>query len=189
MLIVGLDLGQVHDFTALAVLEVTGERPRRTYAARHLERWRGLSYPAQVARVQTRMHTPELREVELLVDQTGVGRPVVDALRAAGLSLRGVSIHGGDAVTQVDQDWRVPKRDLAAVVAVLLQGRRLKIAQALPEAATLTRELAAFRVKIDPQTSHDSYAAWREADRDDLVLAVALAAWWGECGTGGWRLL
>ena len=37
-----------------------------------------------------------------------------------------------------------------------------------------------FKVKIDPQTAHDSYSAWREADHDDLVLAVALACWLGE---------
>jgi len=37
-----------------------------------------------------------------------------------------------------------------------------------------------FKVKIDPQTAHDSYSAWREADHDDLVLSVALAAWFAE---------
>jgi hypothetical protein len=37
-----------------------------------------------------------------------------------------------------------------------------------------------FKVKIDPRSAHDSYSAWREEDHDDLVLSVALAAWWGE---------
>jgi hypothetical protein len=37
-----------------------------------------------------------------------------------------------------------------------------------------------FKVKIDPVTAHDSYSAWREQDHDDMVLAVALAAWYGE---------
>jgi hypothetical protein len=27
---------------------------------------------------------------------------------------------------------------------------------------------------------YDSYSAWREQDHDDLVLAVALACWWGQ---------
>ena len=31
-------------------------------------------------------------------------------------------------------------------------------------------------------TAHDSYSAWREEDHDDLVISVALAAWWGENG-------
>ena len=38
---------------------------------------------------------------------------------------------------------------------------------------------------IDPRTTHDSYAAWREQAHDDLVLAVALACWWGEYRRGG----
>jgi hypothetical protein len=28
--------------------------------------------------------------------------------------------------------------------------------------------------------AHDSYGAWREGAHDDLVLAVAVAAWYGE---------
>ncbi len=47
-------------------------------------------------------------------------------------------------------------------------------------AATLTRELLAFQVKISAETAHDSYGAWREGAHDDLVLAVALALWAGE---------
>jgi hypothetical protein len=42
------------------------------------------------------------------------------------------------------------------------------------------QEFLAFRVKIDPLTAHDSYGAWREGAHDDLVLAVAVAAWYAE---------
>ncbi len=76
--------------------------------------------------------------------------------------------------------YRVPKRDLIGVTQVLLQSGRLKIAAALPEAAQLTKELLNFKVKIDPQTAHDSYSAWREGIHDDLVLALSLACWMGE---------
>ncbi|MDD1753960.1 MAG: hypothetical protein LUQ38_12840 [Methanotrichaceae archaeon] len=41
-------------------------------------------------------------------------------------------------------------------------------------------ELLNFKVKIDPQTAHDSYSAWRESEHDDLVLSVALACWYAE---------
>jgi hypothetical protein len=77
-------------------------------------------------------------------------------------------------------DYRVPKRDLVGVVAVLLQQARLQIAQSMPETPLLLHELLNFKVKIDPSTAHDSYSAWREQDHDDLVLALALACWWGE---------
>jgi hypothetical protein len=179
-MLLGLDLGQVNDFTALVAVETTGERPNQQYAVRHIERWLGVSYPEQVQRVRTLQADPLLRAAPLVVDQTGVGRAVLDSLRAARLRPIGVTIHGGDTVTHEGSEWRVPKRDLVAVVAVLLQARRLKIADALPDAPTLVHELANFRLTIDPRTAHDSYAAWREQDHDDLVLAVALACWWGE---------
>jgi hypothetical protein len=47
-------------------------------------------------------------------------------------------------------------------------------------ASVLQAELLNFKVKIDPQTAHDSYSSWRESDHDDLVLSVALAAWFAE---------
>jgi len=37
-----------------------------------------------------------------------------------------------------------------------------------------------FKVKINLKTAHDSYEAWREGQHDDLVLFVALAAWFAE---------
>jgi hypothetical protein len=119
----------------------------------------------------------------VVADKTGVGRPVVDMLRAADLKPVAVTITGGDAVSRDGLDYRVPKRDLVSVVQVLLQAERLKIARALPEAQTLTSELLAFKVSISLK-GHDSYGndvgPWRENPHDDLVLAVALACWFGE---------
>ena len=62
--------------------------------------------------------------------------------------------------------------------------RRLQFAAALPLTPVLTQELLTFKVKIDPQTAHDSYSAWREKDHDDLVLALAMSIWWGERQAG-----
>ena len=96
-----------------------------------------------------------------------------------GLDPVAITITGGDAVTY-DNGWRVPKRDLVASVQVLLQTQRLHFAKELPSVPLLVQELLAFRVKIDPLTAHDSYGSWREGSHDDLVLAVAVAAWYGQ---------
>jgi hypothetical protein len=74
----------------------------------------------------------------------------------------------------------VPKRDLVGIAQVLLQTERIQFAAGLPLTPLLVHELLEFRVKIDPLTAHDSYGAWREGQHDDLVLAVAIAAWYGE---------
>lgn len=119
----------------------------------------------------------------LVVDQTGVGAPVVDLFERAGLEPVGVLIHGGDRASNEGKSWRVPKRDLIGVLQVLLQTERLKVAGKLKLGPVLSQEMLNFRVKIDPMTAHESYSAWREEDHDDLVLSVALAAWWGENGS------
>jgi len=181
--LVGLDLGQAQDSSALVIVEQLYTPPAQpTYAVRHLHRWElGTSYPAIVRALDATLGRPPLvGRSTLLVDKTGVGAAVVDQIRQTGLECLGVSVHGGDATAHVGMNWRVPKRDLVAAVQVTLQGARLQFAEALPLTSVLTSELLNFKVTIDPQTAHDSYSAWRERDHDDLVLALALAVWWGE---------
>lgn len=210
--IIGLDLGQTTDYTAITVLEKLGEdtgekktgwpsplvngvplQPpiehpvyRKHYHVRHLERLPlGTSYPAQVARVKVLFDSLVRGEKKpnLVVDQTGVGRPVIDTLRDTKLPVKAVTITGGDTVSRDGNDYRVPKRDLVSTVQVLLQSDRLKIAKGLAEAQTLISELLAFKVTINTR-GHDSYGndvgLWRENAHDDMVLATALACWWGE---------
>jgi hypothetical protein len=121
----------------------------------------------------------------LVVDQTGVGRAVVDMLTAAmagrvNCQFLPVTITAGEAVTVGEAGQvRVPKKELVGVLQVLLQTRRLRVAASLPDAATLVRELETFRVKITA-AANETFGAWREGQHDDLVLAVGLAAWMGE---------
>jgi hypothetical protein len=75
--------------------------------------------------------------------------------------------------------WLVPRTELVGVMQVLLQSGRLKVADALPEADTLVRELETFKAEV-PTKLDDDLAAWRERAHDDLVLATALAAWEGD---------
>ena len=179
--IVGLDLGQAADYTAVTILEGY----ESGYQLRYLHRFEvGTPYPKMVGAVAGMLAQPPLSgSAELVVDHTGVGRPVVDLLRDAGLSPIAVTITGGDAVTSQGQNWRVPKRDLVGALVVLFQNGSLKIAQSLPLAPVLTKELLDFKVKISASSGHDSYEAWREGSHDDLVLAAALAAWWAKRGT------
>src|SRR5829696_8262980 len=150
----------------------------RTIEQRLRQRWSDLVF--QRHHVSPSMtNTP----VELIVDQTGVGRPVVDLLRQGGFAPIAITITGGDQVIQVEhREYRVPKRNLVGAVQVLLQTRRLRWASSLSEAATLKQELDNFKAKIS-LSGHDSYGAgedWRESNHDDLVLSVALGCWHSE---------
>ena len=73
----------------------------------------------------------------------------------------------------------MPTHDLVTTLQVLHQSERLKVAERLPEAAVLVQELLNFRVRTSA-AAHDIYEAWREGEHDELVLAVALASWYGE---------
>jgi threonine dehydrogenase-like Zn-dependent dehydrogenase len=188
--VVGLDLGQASDFTALAVLERTvGPDPAREgktvnhFAVRHLERFfLGTPYTAITERLVRVFEKPPLRGALLAVDQTGVGRAVVDMIRKARVQavLRPVTITGGHALNvNAAGGWLVPKKDLVGVMQVLLQARRLTVAPRLAEAQTLVKELQNFRIKITA-AANEVFEAWRDGQHDDLVLAVAVAAWVGE---------
>jgi hypothetical protein len=186
-------LGQQQDYTALAVAERAThpdpDRPGRTayhFAVRHLHRWPlGTPYPQVVADVKALFARPPLQGSVLAVDQTGVGRAVVDQFRAAGIgaSLRPLTITGGEN----SGGGSVAKKDLVGAVQVPLQDRRLKVADGLPLAAVLAEELAAFRVKVT-LAGNETFEAWRERDHDDLVLAVALALYVGSI-PGGFAVL
>jgi hypothetical protein len=194
------DIGQSHDYTAVALLQTYKtlvpdregkHKPERRHDLVHLERFRDLSYPDQVRRVVERYH--ELvryaehahgdANVRVVVDATGVGKPILDAFREAKLRVRGVIITGGETASSGDGVDRVPKRELVTTLQVALQSKRLRIAEDLPLADALLKEFRGFRVKIS-LTGHASFGnateAWREAPHDDLVLAVALATWTAE---------
>lgn len=163
-------------------------------SVRHLSRYPlGTPYPRIVADVRQLMDTPPLRPetTHLILDETGVGRPVADLFDAAGVRNVRVSITGGTTVSGHAGHLSVPKRDLVFSALAVLQERRLRIARAHPESATLVEELRNFKMKIDIQTGHDSYSAWRESQHDDLVLALCLAtwyrAWWNQRYDARWR--
>jgi len=197
--LLGLDLGQAQDHTALAALQPVdppeGTR-RQGYHLREIRRFElGTRYPAIVEQVTGLMQRPELGKATLIIDATGVGRPIVELFEKAGLRPVSIWITGGDSVNRSGREWRVPKRELASVLQALLQSSRLKFARELRWAEALREELSTFRAKINIDTGHASFEHWRERDKDDMVLALAMACWYAErmadrTGGGaftGWR--
>ena len=135
-----------------------------------------------VSRVKTLIATPPLtKDTPLVIDRTGVGRPVTDMFEAEGIKPYSITITGGDEVIK-DGPYhtKVPKRDLISTLIAVFQTGRLKIAAGLAEGETLANELVNFRVKVNIATGHDTYQSYREGVHDDLVLAVAMAVWHGE---------
>jgi hypothetical protein len=192
----GLDLGQQVDFSALVALqrsplplaERSGRR-RYRYEVRGLKRWPlRTPYTAIAADTAALVSKPPLAGCVLGVDKTGVGAGVLEIIRVArpNALVRPVLITSGHAVTPDGAGYRVPKVELVAAVTVLLDSGRLAIPATIPEAQTLGRELLAFRAKVTTDGHETMAADWRTRAHDDLVLALAIAAFLGEHGQEFW---
>ena len=110
-----------------------------------------------------------------MVDATGVGRAVVDHLRACGLDPVAVSITGGRKTTFESGTWRVPKRELVRALATAIESGRLRVAKSIPDAPAFLREARDFAVTVSDR-GHARFAG--KTAHDDLVIAAALAVWW-----------
>lgn len=191
-LIGGLDLAQTSDYSALAIIErnivwadQAAGRKVRTYLTRYLRRWRGVSYESLVQDIVTIMGKLD-QAPPLIVDGSGVGRPVVEMLRRARPNARilPVTIVAGATETENDaMGYRhVPKLFLVTTLEALIGAtdpRRFFIAPSLELAPQLARELANFTKKLTA-AGNETYEAAKSSDHDDLPIAVALACQWGE---------
>lgn len=192
----GVDVGQVNDPTAIAIVErvtpepnlrelpeVQHEAARKAAKAmplrfdlRHLERIQlGTPYPQQVEQVSARLNDHRLCDVSTFLDMTGCGRPVFDMFRQARLpNLSGVMITSARGEpTSTPYGWNVGKAELVARVQVEMQTGRLRIGSRIEHVDLLVGELLDFRAR-QSAAGHMTFNA-REGKHDDLVLALALA--------------
>jgi hypothetical protein len=188
---VGLDLGQSRNHSALAVVEraeifldemdwVTYERRReRRFRVPFLERVRlGTPYPGVVDRVREVVRAPELAgRCTLVMDATGVGAPVLDLLRQAGLGcgIEAVILTGGERESHAGGVWHVPKRDLVSGLQTMLERRELELPLRFGPAELLGRELASMGARMNERGRVRLGAM--PGEHDDLVIACALACW------------
>ena len=191
---VGVDLGQAQDPTAVVVVESEvkarvwrdewHEGPRTKpesveHRVRHAERLPlQLPYPEQVAHVRGLLLSPELpaKDTELVVDMTGVGRPVFDLFEVEGLKPVGVVITGGlEEVRDGLRVHRVPKILLVSRLQAAMHSGELKFAVGLAEERALRQEFSEFRMRA--KVSGRLTFGAREGRHDDLILALAVAVW------------
>jgi len=197
----GLDLGQSGDPSALTVvrqltpyskkkkrkhpcrpgLKVTKDCGTTRYEVVWIEQFDlGTPYTEIVERVAHVKGYPP-GDTPLALDATGVGAPVVDMFKEEGVIPKEITFTGGKKVKRDGHSFSVPKKDLATTVQTLLQTGRLKIAEELPHAGTLVREMKTFRVKIGA-SGHARFEHAMEGDTDDILMSLACAIWFLESG-------
>lgn len=175
MYYIGLDLGQRRDFSTIAVIQrqehmaAWSPNPSCSLFVRHLERMElGLSYTKIADRVGEIMQNPTMAgQTRLVVDVTGVGNPVMDLLRHAGIGrTTAVTITNGEQAHGGNDRWSVPKKDLLMGLEILLEANQLIISSHLNDADKLVKELETTRL-----------ASKSEPEHNDFPLALALACW------------
>ena len=180
--IVGTDIGQKVDPTAIAVCEqqwrVHDGRADDHYLVRHLERLPlNTPYPEVAQRVRAVVLGVLGRgasSVTLFVDATGVGQPVVDLLAGVGVPVRPVYFtHGDKRVEQQNRTVSLGKAWLVSRLQALLQTGRILLPKT-SEADVLARELLDYELRVD-QDANERYGAFKVGSHDDLVTALGLA--------------
>lgn len=190
---VAVDLGQSQDPTAISIIErvlpqwtynpITREQHAPDeihYDVRALKRLPlGMPYPDQVAYVAQLLRRPELTNADLVIDFTGVGRPVFDLFKQQNLRPIGIAITAGEKASRVGSDvFHVPKIELVSGLQALLHTGSLRIAADTPDASALLKELQDFRVQFT-QAGNTTFNA-RTGRHDDLVLSLAIGCWYSK---------
>jgi len=122
---------------------------------------------------------------ELVIDGTGIGKPVADMFRFRGITPWCITATAGIEQT-IDRGQRtanVPKLMLISRIQSLLFEGRLKIHAEIPDVAAFLEELRDFRVEYSA-SGHMTYNA-KSGRHDDMIAAAAVAAW-RLSRVGGW---
>ena len=192
----GLDLGQTRNYTAMVVLErvwhaataadfiasgTRGYQGEWKYTLVRTERISlGTPYPRVVEWVKSVAKEYGDQLATIVVDASGVGSAVVDALRRAELGVRliGVVITGnqasppgrGSSITPAGY-YTVSRAELLTTLQMAVQGNRFQIDRPkCKEWEALRRELSLLRL--------EGGATKGKKSQDDLAFALALAIWW-----------
>jgi hypothetical protein len=142
----------------------------------------------EVTRMIRRAPLSELPTI-LVIDKTGVGAGPADAFEREGINLATITIHSGtNVIEEAPNSYRVPKRELANTLETRLRTGRLWIPEGLEGRLALIQEMLTFRWRVNPKIANDSYSHRRPSDKDDLVLATAMAAWFRDYYQGRFLL-
>lgn len=153
------------------------------YVVRALERLPlNTSYPAVARRLHAICRAMARRaqsEVFLAVDATGVGRPIVDIVRAElddDVHLTAVTISGGEKCPTNAlhrSEVVLGKVGMVSRLQALLQTRRIVMPRTA-DARGLADELLDFEIRVR-DSGNDELGAFKTGKHDDLVTALGLS--------------
>jgi hypothetical protein len=146
----GVDIARVQDFTVLSVLD---SKKRQVYH----ERFNQISWERQLAAIER--VSLKYNKARVLMDSTGVGDPIYEALRKKGLSVEGYGFTNASKEALID------------ALALSIENKSI----ALMDLPTQTNELQAYQYELTAARNVRMNAP--EGMHDDCVIALALSNW------------
>lgn len=145
----GVDLARVSDFTVLCVVDRTGKQI-------YHERFNQISWERQVGSI---VEVANRYSAEVILDSTGIGDPIFEQLRKAGLSVTGYQFTNSSKEQLIDN------------LAMSIEQGKAR----LMDIPTQTTELLAYQYELTPSRNVRMNAP--SGMHDDCVIALALAYW------------
>ncbi len=205
--VIGVDIGKKVDHTAFAVAELdhgqSEDEPRfliRDFAQLPL----GIPYPvigdkliAAIAAIRTRdvglmrqylmdrdgyrganERSAERRAITVRIDASGVGEPVVDAirrpLRELDVRVEALMFVTGERLTDKGATWSMGKAYLVSRLMVVFENGRVQIDADHPLRDGIIKEAADYQVRIE-RAGRAKYGAMESGTHDDMITALGLA--------------
>lgn len=193
--LLGVDLAKSFDFTSLAVIEM--ERSQEIgdfiYHLVALDRIKGIEYPVVteliISTVERLEKEPEISEIALCMDASGLGAPIRDYLKRSptfrpcgNKTLFPVNFTGGEAARRdpVTGNYNISKSLIIGNFLSLMQHRRFDYAPDLQALPLLEGEIASFK-RHTTQSGKVGFDAEQGA-HDDLICSVCIP-----CIIGEWQ--
>lgn len=155
--IMGVDLAEMTDYTAITVIDA------ESHEVVHFDRFQGKDYPLQKDHITLKAR--RYNNARIILDTTGVGKPIYEDLRKSGLFAEDYTFSGKS------------KEELVGKLIVFLEEKYIKI----PDIKVLQDELRAFEYKyLNEKTGERLKTIQYGAPagyHDDCVYSLALAVW------------
>ena len=178
--ILGLDLGQQSDYTVLSIVN-DDRKGGGSYDLVYLKKYKlKTSYVSIVRDIGNMVkESYALKGSRIIVDATGVGRPVVDMFLSYGVQVISATITGGSSSSwKTKNEVTIPKKEIVSCLQIVLQNKVIKIASGLDCIEDIKREFLNFKASIS-SNARASFNA-RAGYHDDIVMSLGLAIWLGE---------
>ena len=148
---IGVDLAKYEDFTVLTIIDL------KTREVVNFERFNKLDWSIQKLKIINKAKA--WNNADVIIDSTGVGDPIYEDLRRAGLHITPFKFSNRS------------KQDLIENLMIAIQNRQVLF----PDIPELLNELDIFEMKKTP-SGNITYSA-PSGYHDDCVISLALAIW------------